>query len=765
MMADPKDVKAASPDSPYQGAYPTMVEDEGGGFDLRGMLAFARRWRRVIFGVALVGTAAAAFYAYSRPPVYTARALVMIKPENSRVVNVEAVMAGLSSDTATIETQIRFLSSREMLEQLVDKLGMENSRQPLPEPPAPPFEPLRQLTTQATAALGDWLGSDWLFTIGLANEQALLAPEESEELVRADKAAALVDNLQIRQEGRSLVLSIAYSSTSPAEATRIANGLADLYIEEQIGEKQSATQKASDWLEIRLQELQNQVLEAEGAIEKYRAENDLQENKGIMIQSQQIANLTTMLVDTRAQRNEKESRLGFIRGLKGRTDSMNAVSEVLNSPYMARLWEQDQELGRRAAELRNDYGERHPQVLSLRAEQDKVQDKIQSELQRIVANMANEVEVLAAREQSIETDINDLIAKTDVAGQAEVKLRELERQASATRELYENFLLRYKETREQEQLAEANARIIARAKEPSIPASTPPKFFVLLGFVGSSALGVLFGWLIERLDNTLRSGKEIERYLGIPCLALVPFLSRSTMKKSKKVHEYLVSKPLSVYAETLRSIYTALRVANVDNPPKVIHVTSSAPSEGKTVLTVSLAVSLAQSGFRTVVIDLDLRHPSVVREITPPDGGRLVDYLIGEVGLDEVIYREPSAKIDVIAVGKPAANPTALVSSQRLRDLIATLRERYDYVIVDSPPALGVSDTKIIAGLTDTTLFLLRWGETTRDVAEDALKDLLDHGIRVTGAVMSQVDLVRHAQYGYGGIDHYYTKYNKYYTN
>lgn len=744
---------------PYYRRVPTETDE--GGLDLRGMLAFLRRRRSLILAVTLIGTAAAGYWGFSRKPVYTAQALVKIEPKEAKIIDIQAVAAGLSADAATVETQIRLIQSRAMLDQLIERLELVD-----PAAPLPAAEPRSPVTAWLGEVLGDWLPRDWLFATGLAQEQAEVEPELAFEVAKEEQIDKLLENLRVKQEGRSLVLSINYTSPSPSLAARIANGLADLYIAAQVQEKAGITQKATEWLEIRVAELQEQVVAGEAEIEQYRTKYGLYETKGgLTLQGQQIMNLTQMLVQARAERSEKESRLRYIRDLQNRRESLYTLSEVMNSPYMGKLWEQERELQKAEAELLTTFGDKHPRVQLLKAEQAKVAEKIRAEVQRIVDNTSNEIRVLQARERSIEQDIARLMSETDRAGQAEVKLRELERQVAVNRALYEQFLQRLKETREQQQLAAADAKVVARAKPPESPSSRPPLFWVLAGLLVSSMAGTGLAWAVERLDNTIRSGKEIERLFGLPCLGLVPYVSPRVTKKHGGLAGYQVAKPLSIYAEALRQVFTALRLSNVDRPPRVIQVTSSVPSEGKTTLSISLATSLAQAGHKVVLVDLDIRHPSVGRELGTKALGRLVEYMAGDASADELVYPVGELGIEVISVDRQSANPGAIIASQRMRELVASLRERYDYVILDSTPVLGVTDSKLAAELADAVLFVVRWEKTTKDVAEDALKQLVEHRVPVSGCVITQVDVKKHARYGYGGVDHYYSKYHKYYVN
>jgi polysaccharide biosynthesis transport protein len=213
------------------------------------------------------------------------------------------------------------------------------------------------------------------------------------------------------------------------------------------------------------------------------------------------------------------------------------------------------------------------------------------------------------------------------------------------------------------------------------------------------------------------------------------------------------------------SVHAALHLGNVDEPPRVVQVTSAVPAEGKTVFAVSLAASLVQAGRRTLLLDLDLRHPSVTREVAGAEGDRLIPYLMGEARLEDLVTRDEASGLDIVCLRRTPRNPPALLGSQRLRSLIEDLRRRYDHVVIDSAPILGMRDSKLVAGLADATLLLVRWERTTHDAVADALKELADIKAPLAGVVIAQVDVERHARYGYGGIDGYYSKYKYYYTD
>ena len=452
-----------------------------------------------------------------------------------------------------------------------------------------------------------------------------------------------------------------------------------------------------------------------------------------------------------------------MRDLRGSEVALESVSDVTNSPVILRLREQVTELERQESELRTLYGERHPRMLQLRDEKDKVAAAIRNEVGRVARTMENDVRVAASRVASIEAALGGLKNRNTKDRAASVQLAELERVALANRTLYEQLLQRFNETRDQQGIVQADAQVVAMAAPPAVPSSPGPKIFAAAGFTVSLVLGSLLAILLERLDRGLRSAREVETALGLTTLGLVPRLDR--LRRNQRPHQYLREKPLSSYAEAIRGVLTALKLSNPQNPPKVILVTSSLPEEGKTTFAVSLASLVARSQKRVLLIDLDLRHPSVHRELGWQVSAGLVEYMAGERTLQEVVHNDLETGLHFLPVKAHTTTPTDLLESDRMRQLLQVCRDNYDLIVLDSAPVASVNDTKVAANLADRVVFVVRWGKTIESAARDSLRSLREAGIEPAGAVLAQIDLRKHAQYRYGDIGQYYTRSRRYYVN
>ena len=690
-------------------------------------------------------------------PRYTATAVLMIEVRENNVLDLEAVVAGLPNDAATIESEIEVLRSRGLAKKVAERLQLDFN--PEFNPALRPPSWYRPWVERVRSFVGSIFGADGAApALALSSQKAF----EEEHIAVVDNVLA---NLKVNSIGRSRAIRIAFTAESPETAAEVANTLADLYIVEQLEGKFEATKRVTEWLNSRVGSLRADVEKKENAVEDFRKKyNLLRGQGGEALIAQELSQISTTLTDAKAERAQAEAQLRQIRTLAA-SGNVESADAVLQSELIRRLREQESEVARMVSEMATQYQESHPRMINIRSQLADIRTTIRTEIEKIARGLENEVAVARSREANLQENLNALKNRVADSNSAEVQLRTLEQEALASRNLLETFLSRFISTSAQQDIASQtpDARIVSRADVPDDPSFPQKRLILMLVFVSSSALGIVLVFVLDALDNSFRSSEEVEAATGVNVLGLVPML-KSWRGKSDDLHNYVVKKPASAATESIRTLHTSILLSHVDEPPKKILITSSQPGEGKTSLAIGLGRLQAITGRKVLIIDADVRRPKVHKMLGLYGKPGLVELLIGDASVEEVLQKDEASGADVIATETFASNPPDLFGSKRMAQLLDHLSESYDLVILDSPPVSAVSDARILAGLSDTTVFVVRWGGARREVVTRALRQIAETGGHLAGVVLSMVNVKKHARYGYGDSGQYSGAVRKYYV-
>jgi polysaccharide biosynthesis transport protein len=716
--------------------------------DLRGFWLIVRRRARLIGTVVallLVGTAAALLVI---PPRYSATATIIVDPRQPRVTASESVLSGIGSDAAAVESQVDLITSSALAKRVVERLNLADD---------PEFSAVSTVQRVATGALS-------LFGIN---------PPGDEETRFNWVLRRFQENLDARRRGLTYVIEITFTSTAPAKAAKIANVIAETYRDDQSSAKFDATMKASAWLKDRIEEMRARVRDSENAVASYRAENNIVDTaEGIKLIQRQVETLNQQLILARASAAEARARLDQLQQISAHSGNPAALNEALQSPVIANLRVQYAEVARSEAELGATLGDHHPSLVRMRAQLADVRRQIDNEIGRILTSVRNEFEVAKSREASLEADLGRLKDQAAKFDQADVRLRELQREVQANRALFDQFLVRSKETNEQQSLQVPDARIVAPALAPVRPNRPAISVLLIVAGAGSIVLGIGLAFIMEHLDRSYRTVAQIESDLSMSCLGIVPLAEPAkgvggrasggligtlipragpAFGSARNLVRAVLDDPSSAFAEGLHSVRVRLRSADRREIGKVLAIVSAMPDEGKSVIAGNLAHASAKSGARTLLIDGDLRHGSVSAAYPDAKAG-LADVLQGDIALRAALLQDPRSGLSILAAGARPDTVNALTQTDdgRVNAILNQCRELFDLVIVDSPAILPVADSRRLLECADRAVLVVEWKRTGRETVIEALNTIGSGVDKIVGVVLNKVDLSKYRLYDYG---------------
>jgi len=720
-----------------------------------------RRRQRFILAVAASGMTLAGAGALLIPPRYTAKAQIIFEPQQVVRPGEPASVVVSPAEDVLIPTQVTTLLSHDHMERVRNSLpddpafrAAEQARATRPLATGAAWEKAANAAWSGLAAsLPAWLPASW-------RPNAEAAPAEPAE-PGIPSQEEFEQRLKVFQEAGSHVIAATYTSQDPAMAAAVANRVVQRYIEGQTEQKRAATSRELAWLGERIPVLRMEVQQAEAAVGDYQAAHGFAAVNLSVANDIQVADLSRQLAAAEADFAARQARLAYIRSLRQHGSGMDQFLEALNSPMLVELHHQEVALLQSQAELATTVGPSNTRLLQVRNRLQYVQGKLSQETERAVSNLGNEAQIAGMPVSALRSQL----AVINNA-KADMRLRDLEHDVATKRQLFSGLVQRREEVRGQQDILRPDARVLSFAAPPERPSSANPLLFLFPALIVSMVGGGLLAVLVERLDRRLRSQRDITEVLGIPCIAMVPQLRRIGRTRP---HQHLLAKPLAAYAEAFRSIVAMLRLTAPQRAPKVVLISSSIPGEGKTTLAVSLAAYMASLGRRVLLVDLDFRHSTILRELGGTAKGGVLDLLDHDGPSAEVIQHLPELRLDYLPVCRRPADPFALFASQQMSRLLAKLRDEYDCVIVDSPPLLAITEARLLAAMVDKVLFVVKWGSTPRDVAQNALSLLRSINVpgrardNLAGAVMTQVDLKKHARGRHGDVAESFVRYKQYY--
>lgn len=746
--------------------------------------AVQRRYKTIVAATVFFVLCGAAYLAFATP-LYTSMTQVLIDDSLSRYAEDEESTSQNSQQLDTrISSTVEILKSGKLALRVVDQADLSTNAL-LTDPPKSP-----------TAVIKDWFKS----LGGMFSKQGRVSEDALANARRQKAAAMLQQALRVERVSRSSVLSIAFTSADPQLSALVARTYAEAYLSDQLSANFEASERASDWLQERLADLGQRAQAAAMEVETYKRENNLISTRGALMSDQQLADLNSQLIIAQADAASASARFNQLDAIV-RTGPENAVensavtSREIDNSVIQELRTRYSAVSKREQDVTQNFGADHPQAVALRTEKVDLARQIFGELQQMAATYRNEYEVAQSREKSLRDSIDSVAGRNSDANEAQVKLRELEQKATALKAVYESYLSRYEQASQQRSFPIAKARVISEAGVPVSPSSPKRTMILALSAVLGLMAGGAFAFLQEMQERGLRLESDIRTQLRQRSLGYLPLVGGTRKKRSRfariaglfkgrfkpeeeprkdlpleQMTRIVRDAPQSTFAETLRNAKLACETLLQRRPNKVIGIISAAPGEGNTTFAANFALLLASTGKRTLLVDADLRNPSLSRMLKPAPKVGLVEAVLGDAPWPTAIKVDQQTKLAILPI-VPDNNDerfhytNEIFAAPGMGTLMENARKTFDYTIIDLAPLGPVVDAKAFAQYADGFIFVLEWGTTPAKLVRDILEAEIEINSKTLGVVLNKTDMEQLPAYGEnGGSEKFRKNYTRYYV-
>ncbi len=689
----------------------------------RTLLDILRRRKLPLIGCMILIPAMGILALRQTTQLYTASGTLIYDPGHYRTRELQSILQTDPTTEAVMASQVEILHGLRVIEPMAQRLNLYSKPEFNPSLRAPSLVAriLNRLNfkREPAEAADAWRGP----------------PPRS---VRNEVLLAAQRATTVRPVNTSHVIEVSFTASDPVLAAAAVNSLMDIYIKATLAAKFSAVDKARAWLERRASELRADLRSQEDRIVAYRTDKGLVQGVHAELDVENVSQFTEALAKARADLANSEGKLKAAQN--------RSSGEAPLAPSVVQLREQSSALAAQLQSMTTRLGPRHPDVLGTQRELREVQAQEAAETARVVSATDADVRAAHNRVEALEKDLAAAQTRVDSSALAQIPLSLMQRDADASRGLLASVLQSLQETGEQAAVETPDAHEVSLALPPAGP-SSPRSGAILAASVASGAMmGLFLVYLLEMGDTTLASGEAVRNMLGLPCFALVPNVGRRSLGRLR-VEDYAALRPLGGFAEQMRGLRAGLWLGA--SRPTTVSVTAARPGEGKTTVAVALGRVAALSGERVVLLDCDLRRPSIARLLGQEGEPGLAEVLAGEAEVSAVTKKDPLTSMDYISAGAKGPGAAGLFMSGKMATVVQELRDQYDLVLMDAPPALAIADTRLIAQIADATLFCTRWRDTPREVAQTAIALLEESDASVVGVALTRVDARVHWRSGY----------------
>lgn len=734
------------PQQPFSPLQPVPTAMDDGFIDLSRLLRAVLSHKWAILGLAFAITLATALVVFTIEPVYEATATIELQMQQANVVNVEDVYTIDTYDYNYTQTQFEILKSRSLAERVVRRLKLW-------ERPA--------FAAQEEAREAPWYSIDLTSLLPASEKEPPVQLTEEEKREQAIQAitSAIADSLEVTPVEYSYIVHLGFESTDPKLAAQVVNAIAEEFIASNLENRLAGTLQATDWLDNRLADLKEQLRESEAALQEFREREGLVSVEGrTSLGNSELAVLSQRLEEARRARisvqtiREEVQRMG-----NAGTEELMTVPAVLQHPVIRELTRAQADAERKVAELAKRYGPKHPKMIAALSELHTADNDLAQEVRKVVSGISREYELARRNEQELQATWEASKSEMQDFNRVEFRLQELQREVDTNRQLYDIFLTRIKSVSETGGFEKPHARIVDRALIPASPVKPSKRLSISLAFVLGLVLGCGVAALLDVLDNTVKAPDEVSEKLSANLLGSLPKVKVDKQGRFEQVWD----NPQTHYAEAVRTVRTGVLLSGLDDPARIIVVTSTVPGEGKSTTALNLGAALAQME-NTLVIGGDLRRPSLAHRCgMAPNHRGLTHFVAGTARLEDCIEKVERLGVYVMPAGVIPPNPLEIISSKKFLKALESLRERFDRIVIDSAPVQAVSDALVLASYADSVIYVVKADATSATLARKGIASIVASNEPLTGVVLNMFDPKK--VLGASGSKYY--QYGEYYSS
>jgi capsular exopolysaccharide synthesis family protein len=703
-----------------------------------------RRWTIIAF--LLITVIATAVASFTMIPIFRGTTTIQINKENPQIFDFKEIFAINTADMDYYQTQYKILETRTLARRVIQSLKLQDHPEFLSKPETP-FQKWKSTILNPVFSLFSFFGS----------HKNASAKDSSETAKETALISRFLNKLKIEPIRNSRLVKVHFDSIDPQLSAHVPNVLAQNYIQQNLENRFTATQQAKEWLTGQLNDLKAKVERADEALEVFGSKHgiiSLDEKENIIMR--RLTELNEALAKAEIERMAKEA---LYKQTKDR--NYDSFPSILENKLIQDLKQTHIQLEAQYMKLSETYKPEYPEMVRLKKQMTSVQRRIDSEIDKIIDGIRNDYESNLRRESLVRGAFEQQKARAMEMKQKAIQYNILKRESDTNKELYRGLLQRMKEAGVSAGITVSNLQVIDQAELPTKPYKPNKKLNLLLAVVVGLFLGIGLAFFFEYVDNTVKTPDDVEQLIRLPSFGMVPKISYERRRRLEQGASYPVElitfgHPKSMLSEAYRNIRTSILLSFSESPPKKVVISSPNPAEGKTTTAINTAIALSQTGVQVLIIDADMRKPRVHRIFDDENGVGLSNFLSGHTELESIIKKTDIPNLSYIPSGPIPPNPSELVGSNLFKSMMESLGERFDHIVLDSPPVLGFADSIILSTFVDGVILVVLGGKTPRETLQRAKEALYQVNAKILGVVINQIDIQR-SDYGYYYYrNHYY---------